>query len=346
MKALALLLSTSLAALVGCGPTAQTEEIPGPGAEDDPAPIPPPPPGEEPVCGEQQEEIELIDEGAPPDMLIVLDRSGSMTSQVPSNGSFPVSGDPTRWQVMEDALTTLTNSQQGNINFGLTVFPTDESCGVAAGALVEPAPNTANDIQTDLAAWAPVNGLTPGAASLVEAKAIYDSLPVNPDGRFVLFATDGVPNCAGDPDDETITAIEDLHADGIDTFVLGFGDGVDPGILDDAAVAGGQAKQAGPPYYYQAGNSAELAMVLDQIAGGVIVPSCEYELAEPPPDPDNVTVLADGNPVPRDESGTDGWHYAPDDSHITFTGSYCDQIESGSISSVEFVFGCSGPIIE
>jgi hypothetical protein len=69
-------------------------------------------------------------------------------------------------------------------------------------------------------------------------------------------------------------------------------------------------------------------------------------LASAPPDPNLVTVTADGVPVPRSPSQADGWDYYPDDSTITFFGSYCTDIESGAISSVNFIFGCPGPIAE
>jgi hypothetical protein len=327
---------------VGCGPSAvQDEGIPGPGPETE---DPPPPPADFPDagnCGEQQEEIELVEVVAPPDMLIVLDRSASMTLTV----SAP--GNPTRWDVMVDALTDLTNSQQANINFGLMVFPTDGSCGVASGALVDPAANNASAIQSQLTSTSANGGATPGALALQEALGAYGSLPVNPDGRFVLFATDGAPNCATDASGETVSAVTALKSAGIDTFVLGFGDslGTAHDTLNGAALEGGQAKAA-DPYYYQADNPTELATVLDQIAGGVIVPSCSYELSEVPPEPDNVTVLADGQPVPRSPGGGNGWDYQPDASTITFTGDYCTQIQDGTISQVEFIFGCQGPQID
>ena len=59
-----------------------------------------------------------------------------------------------------------------------------------------------------------------------------------------------------------------------------------------------------------------------------------------------MTVTADGVPVPRSPSKTNGWEYHPDSSTITFFGSYCSDIESGAISSVDFIFGCPGPIAQ
>ena len=114
----------------------------------------------------------------------------------------------------------------------------------------------------------------------------------------------------------------------------------------DAALAGGVPKPGGPPHYYHAESAADLEAALDAIAGGIVVPSCEYELTELPPDPDAVTVTIDGVPVPRSTSHTDGWDYSPDESHITFFGSYCEQIQSGASGSVGFSYGCPGPVID
>ena len=75
------------------------------------------------------------------------------------------------------------------------------------------------------------------------------------------------------------------------------------------------------------------------------MPSCSYQLASAPPVPDDVTVTLNGMVVPRSPSHTDGWDYHPDAMTITFFGSYCAAITSGSIANVSFVYGCPGPVI-
>lgn len=305
--------------------------------------------GPDSSCGAQTEDIGLINLGDPPDMLIVLDRSGSM-SLAPG---FPPFG-ASKWSIMKTALKNLTMSKQMNIRFGLSYFPTDNDCGVSAGTDVAINLNQASAISTSLDGHSP-NGNTPAHFGLQEALTTYQSIPVNSAGRYVLFATDGIPNCGGNPpnvdintDTETVAAVTALANDGIKTFVLGFGDvlGLDPQVLNDAALAGQVPKAGGPPHFYHATNATELETALDAIAGGIIVPSCSYQLASQPPDPDLVLVTIDGTPVPRDASHTNGWDYHPDASTITFFGSYCTQIESGSISSVGFVYGCPGPIVK
>src|SRR5690606_16872002 len=116
-------------------------------------------------------------------------------------------------------------------------------------------------------------------------------------------------------------------------------------VLNNAAVAGGKPK-AGSTKFYEANDAQSLQQALNDIAGGVIVPSCSYALASAPPVPDDVTVTLDGMVVPRSPSHTDGWDYYPDPMTITFFGSYCTQIMQGAMSSVSFVYGCPGPVLE
>ncbi len=298
-------------------------------------------------CGLQNEAIEVVESGEPPDLLIVLDRSGSMGD--PLDGFFP----PSRWRVMSEALTTITAATDDQIRYGLAVYPSGDTCGVSAGAEVAIGDNTASAINSWLATSPRPLGATPSHLALTNAKAIYASMPVNPDGRYVLFATDGAPNCGdGNPQqnsaDEVVAAVEALAAEGIKTYVLGFGDagGLDTSNLDAAALAGGVPKPGGPPHYYSARSAAELQQALDDIAGGIIVPSCEWTLAEQPPDPDRVNVTLDGMPVPRSTAHTDGWDYYPDASTITLFGSYCEQVKEGTVTEVSFSFGCPGPVVD
>ena len=293
----------------------------------------------------QTEPIELVYLGGPPDLLIVLDRSGSMTSPIPT---FPPNFTP-KWTIMRDALNGLAGSYEDTVRFGLLEFPTNDDCAVAAGTAVRvpvdlgQAPEIASYFQSRNP-----NGNTPAQLGLAVALSHYQSIPVNPAGRYVLFATDGEPNCSvGDPAAETVAAVSALAQAGVSTYVLGFGGGfVEGTVLNDAAIAGEVPRQGGPPHYYAANNAQELAAVLDSIAGGIMVQSCSYALASAPPDPDAVTVTLNGVAVPRSNAHTSGWDYHPDAMTITFFGSYCEQIESDKVNEVSFVPGCPGPGVD
>jgi len=301
------------------------------------------------TCGEQSEEIELINLGDPPDLLILLDRSGSMML----SPEFPLPGD-SKWNIMKAALTNVTGALDTNINFGLAVFPTDNDCGVSNTPAVEIGPDKGDEITNWMGSHGP-DGNTPSQYGLEAALDIYNSIPVNDAGRYVLFSTDGIPNCGGSPPNvdigseaETLAGVEALAAAGISTYVLGFGSilGLDSGSLNDCADAGGVPNPNGSDSFYHADNADELEDVLMEIAGGIIIPSCSFELTEPPPDPNDVTVTIDGETVPRSPGQNDGWDYWPNENTITFFGSYCEDLQSGGVADVAFIYGCPGPIVD
>lgn len=297
-------------------------------------------------CGAQMQQIGVVNLGDPPDLLVVLDRSGSMTAAPPV---FPPVFD-TKWNIMKNALISITTQKDQSIKFGLLEFPSDENCAADATAEVPIALGAHTPFTTYFGSRSP-GGNTPAHVALSSALSYYQSIPVNPAGRYVLFATDGLPNClGGDPDTAsdmaTVAAVTALMNAGIPTYVLGFGTfGLNTGVLNDAAVAGGKAK-SGTTKFYEANNANDLAMALQAIAGGIIVPSCTFQLASLPPDPDNVTVTINGVAVPRSPSHTNGWDYHPNAMTITFFGSYCSQIMMGSTTNVAFIYGCPGPILQ
>jgi len=298
-------------------------------------------------CGNQSQDIAVENLGDPPDLLIVLDRSGSMSGPIPM---FPPNFTP-KWNIMRDALNASVNQRQNQIRFGLAEFPTNDDCAVATSTAVRVPLDLgqAPEVMQYFATRSP-NGNTPAAAGLQAALAHYHSIPANPAGRYVLFATDGEPNCEVDEATaaaSTVTAVRDLANAGVKTFVLGFGGAFVTGtVLNDAAQAGQVPRPGGPPYYYAANSATELSAALQAIAGGLIVPTCSYHLATTPPVPEDVTVTLGGNPVPRSTLHTEGWDYHPDAMTITFFGSYCDQITAGAVGNVAFSYGCPGPVID
>lgn len=297
------------------------------------------------TCGAQMQMIGVVNLGDPPDMLVVLDRSGSMAS--PPTTFPPVF--TSKWDIMHSGLQSIATAKDQSIKFGLLEFPSDDNCAADATPEVPIMLGSAPAIGAYFGSRSP-NGNTPAHVALGSALTYFNSIPVNMAGRYVLFATDGLPNCSGgDPntasDAETVAAVTALFNAGIKTYVLGFGTfGLNTGVLNDAAVAGGEAKP-GATKFYEANNAADLNAALTQIAGGIIVPSCTYQLASAPPVPGDVTVTVNGTPVPRSTAHTNGWDYYPDSMTITFFGSYCSQIMSGSITDVSFVYGCPGPVI-
>ncbi len=272
----------------------------------------------------------------PPDLLLVVDKSGSMSETLGT-------GD-VKWWVMRDALTSIVSDYEGGINFGLLLFPFGSECtaGIVSSQIGAPA----SDISLTLNLTIPAGG-TPTHTTLQGALQYYNGIDVNPQGRYVLLATDGQPNCRdmNDPNvptvTETIAAINALRSANIPTYVLGFGDAVnnDPTTLQSMAEAGGTGN------YYACNSPAELQAALDAIAGSLEVPPCTFDLAVVPEDPDKIAVFFDGEPVPRDPGHQNGWDYDAVSNQITIYGAACDELQSGSVTEVTVDYGCGGPVV-
>jgi hypothetical protein len=325
--------------VAACGPTPNRPgDTPG---DDDPEPDASTTFPDAASCGAQTENIGVVELGDPPDLLVVLDRSGSMSSPP---ATFPPTFTP-KWTSMKNGLNAVVTAKDQQIKFGLLEFPSNDDCAGDSSVEVPVGLGSSGAFASYFNTRQP-NGNTPAPIALAGALEHYNSIPVNPAGRYVLFATDGEPNCsAGDAAAETVAAVTALANAGIPTYVLGFGQFAGNTVLNDAAVAGLKPKP-GATKFYEATNAAELDMALQAISGGVIVPSCSYALASVPPVPEDVTVTVNGMVVPRSPSHTDGWDYHPDAMTITFFGSYCATIMNGANTTVSFVYGCPGPVLE
>jgi hypothetical protein len=281
----------------------------------------------------QVEPIETV-QGAPPDLLLVVDKSGSMGDRLATGQQ--------KWSTMRDALQQVVGQYDGGILFGLMLYPQDAECA-AGGINADITSGNAGTISSALAAVSPDGG-TPTHTTLQAARSYYAN-KTNDAGRYVLLATDGEPNCGAgqDQQDPTVTeslaAISALTGDGVPTFVLGFGGDVNnfPDTLQSMAQAGGTGD------YFAANSPEQLAAALDAIASEVGLPACSFRLDHTPDDPTALTATQDGQTVPRDPSRTEGWDYDATTNTITFYGNACDSIRQGNVAQVHFGLGCTGP---
>ena len=274
-------------------------------------------------------------DNVPPNMLIVLDRSGSMNDNI---------GGGTKWEIAQQAISTLVATHGDSVRFGLMLYPgTNQSgsqgadCGPGA-VFIDPAPATASAIDSFLAGAGTTGFGTPTAEAL-DILPGYAGLEDTSRANYVLLITDGQSTC--DDPVPSVTALRNEVPE-IKTFVVGFGSGVDPNELNDMATAGGTAK-AQTPYYYQADDASSLDAAFASIAGSVL--SCSYTLSDVPPDPNLLFIYIDGVQVPQDPNHADGWDYDPATNQITFYGSYCDTLQSGGAGSLIISYGCPPPEI-
>ncbi|HJZ88688.1 MAG TPA: vWA domain-containing protein, partial [Polyangia bacterium] len=260
-----------------------------------------------------------------PNMLLVLDKSGSM-------GQIVASDNNTKWNDVRMAITQLVTQDQ-QIRFGLMLFSSDGNCG--AGLVNVPiGPGTGAMVSQILAGILP-SGSTPTAVTLQAADgvtALHDPMR----GNFVLLATDGLPNC-GAADGPTLAAVQTLAQAQIKTFVIGFGADTqaNPQLLNQMAQAGGTARP-GATSYYQVNNLSELQMAIQAISGSIV--RCTYRLDRPPPDTTQLYVAFDNVLVSQDP--VNGWTYDAAGPSLTFHGMACDRLRSGMVMSVAVQYGC------
>jgi hypothetical protein len=305
------------------------------------------------------EEVAFPVAGHPPDILILLDRSNSMTS-----------GSPTYWSTVTAAIETITAAMDPQINFGLMAFPYGSTECAAPPSLPYvqiSEDDNADTIGTVLGGLGPDGAGTPTAAALQVAAAYLSGL-ADDAHRYILLATDGGPNCSGDaalqcgtctttqPDGATCNAHNDCLDEeqavaiaeqinveqGISIYVVGVGGLLGGPFLD---VMTAIAAAGGTEDFYAAETPADLAAALDEIAAAAV--ECEFtvdwdSLGEGvSTDPNLVNVFAEGEVMPYDEdcSSGFGWRWIDDDT-IALCDDLCEQYKNGDITEITASFGC------
>ena len=302
----------------------------------------------------------------PPDILIVQDKSGSMTEQ--ANGCCCGSGSNScdgnvnctgntdcgansKWAQVSAAMDTVVMATQGNVNWGLIFFASDNACGVNSKPNVAIAANNYTAVSQAYANGTP-GSYTPTESAMNAATAYMKTLTdTNP--KYLLLATDGLPNCApggknmsSDDSPGATTAVTNAAAAGFPTFVVGIGNTMGETTLNGFATAGGepQTGSADGNLFYEVNSTADLVTALNKIVG--LIASCTIPLTNVPPGQTNVAVSVDdtsgkATKVPQDNSN--GWSYVTGSTTtIQLNGSYCDGIKAGTYSNVEFVYACDG----
>ena len=262
----------------------------------------------------------------PPDLLFVLDRSSSMAQPMTPGGFDP------KWEVTIDALSDVVESYEDRVYPGLMLFPAyADTCG---SGTVEITPS--RDSGKNFAQYledAQLGGAgSPLHTSLNNAISSFNSRAANPNGRYVLIASDGLPNCTTMPQDaidDSIQAVRDLRDDGINTYVLGYaGDDEAAGVLDDLAAAGGTGS------HYPADSAGDLINVLEEITSSVTQVSCEYTLDDGPDAATDLEVKIGYAEVPYSPDHSNGYDYDPVTHTLTFWGQACDDLNTSGDAQI------------
>jgi Mg-chelatase subunit ChlD len=302
--------------------------------------------GEEWACGS----ITLSTTRRPTDVLLVLDRSGSMNKSIAEDCFCAAyAGDESgrlcndtsvctdRWTVAKTAVEKLIAEAPG-LAWGLQLFPsqgTQPSCLLYGPWQVTVSPGGGTT------ARAQIDEVTPGGSSPVDmamsnAVRHLATLADNND-KAILLVTDGETDCVGGSPaaSTTITfeaaldAIAMASSAGYPVYVVGVGPSTDN--LNRMAQAGGT------DVYHPATSPEELLTDLASISRTVA--ACTLTLPKAPPAPGNLAVYVDRQLVKQDP--IDGWSYGVDTSTIVLDGSYCERLTSASTVTVQVLFGCS-----
>ena len=194
--------------------------------------------------------------GPVPQVLIVLDRSGSMMN--PTGAS--------KWTIAKQAVNNLTTKFTGQVDFGLMLFPRWPHVSNCSSGQVNVyiGPGTAGSIVTMLNNSKPYsNADTPISLSLDAARTALQSAKIGSRPQYVLLITDGKETCQPASTNNPPKAAGKLLSGGVKTYVVGFGSGVNPTSLTSTAQSGGTAK------YYQADNLIQLEAALNVIAAAI-----------------------------------------------------------------------------
>jgi hypothetical protein len=280
---------------------------------------------------------------APADILIVLDRSESMTNSLTDDKTCTSSTCTTRLAAVVPAVQAVVTNNPG-IHWGLELFssPGGNSCSVSSTPQVPISADSSAAINAQLAALTTQTS-TPTRLAITAATA-YLNMVADGNNKAILLASDGLPNCASgagssssgtDDLSGTKVAVKAAKDAGFPVYVIGIGPTTSVSNLNQLAVEGGTGS------YYPATSTTELNAALTKIAKAVT--TCTFKSDTVPQDSNLVYVYVDKNLA--DKSDSNGWKFDPTDSTnstIVLTGSTCTDLMDGKTSQVQIVFGCPG----
>ncbi len=279
----------------------------------------------------------------PPDIMFVLDKSGSMSMEQWDHDDDGQTPPVTRWFSLHGVVTAILTKFNNNANFGVKLYPkrtaksflNQGACDVDPGVEVEIAPKNKDNVLMGIPeANAAVLGGTPLMTGLHVAFEYLHA--VGPEHqRFALLVADGEISeaCPGEQYLQAVATVKDGYDAGIPTYVVGID--VNPETtfqLSGLAAAGGTAP------FYQTKNQIELQAAIQGIIDATL--SCVVAIDPAPNEPDLFQVWIGNNKIPQvDDCSQDGWVWTVPHTEIELCGSACTNLKSSG--QVEARYFCT-----
>jgi hypothetical protein len=250
-----------------------------------------------------------------PDVLIVLDRTGTMHRDLAGNTPTDTPEGKASAKITQAiaAIESLVGMPglDATLRFGLSLFPRDPGTCLTLEQRLQGAPFANPSCEPGEIVISPALGtggsiaasLDPDTTTICYSTPTGDALLAARDelarikqpgvDQYLLLVTDGADFDLSCPVPDPLEVLRGLQADGIETFVVGFGaqdttaQGVNPPMLNRMACAGGTAKDFtsactplssggfdattpdGARIYFDAANANDLATSLGAIAGQI-----------------------------------------------------------------------------
>lgn len=291
------------------------------------------------------EETEVVP--VPPSVLLILDKSGSMSMEKWDHDAKPQTATVTRWYSLYHVVKDIVTMFDNVVHFGVKLYPKIDAgsfvnvgaCIVDPGVEIPIAPMNAQAVLAGMPAEDfEVLGGTPMESGLKQGYTYLKSLDPS-EQRVAIMVADGEisQTCMGETFLEAQALTEESYqVHGIPTYVVGID--VQPEVsagLAALALAGGKPKPGVEPFY-QATNQPELEAAIQQIVKDTL--SCVIAVDPAPSEPELFEVWIDGQPVPEVQScAEDGWVWTVPHSEVTLCGAACDMLkETGKVQALYF----------
>jgi hypothetical protein len=272
-----------------------------------------------------------------PELVLVFDRSSAMLRMVPGTMQ-------NRWNEMTAALEDNLQRTHAAVLWGLKLFPTTTMCNVTESLDVPVAMSNRNPIVTRIRGNLPPAGMEGSPLDLgikTAARALRATPSKNP--RYLILATDGIPNCPPGPpgENEAVKAVLNLAGEGLRTYVIGTATPTSPQhrTLNDLAAAGGEPR-AGDQKYWPALDKAQMLTALDEITDRM--GTCVLMVNALAPEPDYVALNIGNTRIPRDPARREGWNWGGTPQTVHVYGEACTMLKKNPLVTAELVFGCQG----